>query len=199
MPNKDQNNKAKARARELIEWCKELRHYKHEVAMQKLNEEFRLKQDEKEWKFEPDPILKSYIKNLDTRPIMLDIKKLLKKGIVYELSTANQEVVDKIIDKIIESEALVKKDNKIAIEPMRYEGNYYGLAFTINELFDEESSYHDVAIELCEDCIMIFYRKKGDKYYKAIHSENGDNMIDKKCAQRLYDYLEQNKILPIQN
>ena len=46
MPNKDQNNKAKARARELIEWCKELRHYKHEVAMQKLNEEFALKQDE---------------------------------------------------------------------------------------------------------------------------------------------------------
>lgn len=46
MPNKDQNNKAKARARELIEWCKELRHYKHAVAMQKLNEEFRLKQEE---------------------------------------------------------------------------------------------------------------------------------------------------------
>lgn len=46
MPNKDQNNKAKARARELIKWCKELRHYKHEAAMQKLNEEFRLKQEE---------------------------------------------------------------------------------------------------------------------------------------------------------
>ena len=46
MPNKDQNNKAKARARKLIEWCKELRHYKHEVSMQKLNEEFALKQDE---------------------------------------------------------------------------------------------------------------------------------------------------------
>lgn len=30
----------------LIEFCKELRQYKHEVAMQKLNEEFALKQDE---------------------------------------------------------------------------------------------------------------------------------------------------------
>lgn len=130
--------------------------------------------------------------------IMLDIKELLKRDRV-ELSTANQEVVDKIIDKIIESEVLVKKDNKIVIEPMFYKGNYYGSSFTINELFDEESPYYDVAIELCEDCIMIFYRKKGEKYYNSIHIENGDNILDKKCAQRLYDYLEQNKLFPIQN
>ena len=130
--------------------------------------------------------------------IMLDIKELLKRDRV-ELSTTNQEVVDKIIDKIIESEVLVKKDNKIVIEPMSYKGNYYGSSFTINELFDEESPYHDVAIELCEDCIAIFYRKKGEKYYTSIHNENGDSMFDKKCAQRLYDYLEQNKLFPIQN
>ena len=55
---------------------------------------------------------------------MLDIKELLKRNRV-ELSTANQEVVDKIIDKIIDSEVLVKKDNKIVIEPMFYKGNYY--------------------------------------------------------------------------
>ena len=129
---------------------------------------------------------------------MLDVKEVLKRNRV-ELSSTNQEVVDEIIDKIIESEVLVKKDSKIDIEPMSYKGNYYGSSFTINELFDEESPYHDVAFELCKDCIVIFYRKKGEKYYKSIHIENGDFILDKKCAQRLYDYLEQNKLFPIQN
>ena len=46
MDNEEQNNNIKARVRELFEWCKELRQYKHEVAMQKLNEEFALKQDQ---------------------------------------------------------------------------------------------------------------------------------------------------------
>ena len=45
MNNEEQNNKVKAKVRKLNEFCKELRQYKHEVAMQKLNEEFALKQD----------------------------------------------------------------------------------------------------------------------------------------------------------
>lgn len=128
---------------------------------------------------------------------MLDVKELLKRDVVYELSTANQEVVDKIIDKIIESGVLMKKDDKIVIGPISFKGNYYGSFISIDGLFDEESPYHDVAIELCEDSLVIFYRKKWEKHYKSIHNENGDNMLDKKFAQKLYDYIERNKLAPI--
>lgn len=128
---------------------------------------------------------------------MLDIKEVLKRNVVCELSTANQEVVDMIIDKIIESKVLVEKGNKIVIEPMSFKGNYYGSSISIDGLFDEESPYHDVVIELCEDCLVIFYCEKGEKHYKSIHNENGDNMLDKKFAKKLYDYIERNELSPI--
>ena len=129
----------------------------------------------------------------------MNLEEVLQRDIIHELSTTNQEVVDKIIDRIIESGVLVKKGGNVVIEPMNYKGEEYGTCFTITCLFDEESPYYDVSIELCNDCIVIFYRKKGEKYYNSIHNENGDTMFDKKCAQRLYDYIEQNKIFPIQN
>ena len=49
MNNEEQNNEAKVL--KLYEFCKELRHYKHEVAMQKLNEEFALKRDRRMMEF----------------------------------------------------------------------------------------------------------------------------------------------------
>ena len=51
MDNEEQNNNVKARVRELFKWCEELRHYKHEVAMQKLNEEFELKREKRMMEF----------------------------------------------------------------------------------------------------------------------------------------------------
>ena len=89
------------------------------------------------------------------------------------------------------------KDNKIVIGPISFKGNYYGSFISIDGLFDEESLYHDVAIELCEDCLVIFYRGKGENHYKSIHNENEDNMLDKKFAKKLYDYFEQNELVPI--
>lgn len=51
MNNEEQNNKVKVKVRKLFEFLKEIRQYKHEVAMQKLNEEFALKQHENEMEF----------------------------------------------------------------------------------------------------------------------------------------------------
>ena len=125
--------------------------------------------------------------------IMLDIKELLKRDIVYGLSTTNQKEVDKIIDKIIESEVLVKKGSNVIIEPMMYNDEEYGTCFTITCLFDEESPYYDVSIELCNDCLIIHYRKKDEKYYKNIHNEDGDFLLHKDFAKKLYDYIEEKK------
>ena len=124
---------------------------------------------------------------------MLDIKELLKRDIVYGLSTTNQKEVDKIIDKIIESEVLVKKGSNVIIEPMMYNDEEYGTCFTITCLFDEESPYYDVSIELCNDCLIIHYRKKDEKYYKNIHNEDGDFLLHKDFAKKLYDYIEEKK------
>ncbi|MBO5826883.1 MAG: hypothetical protein J6R59_00195 [Paludibacteraceae bacterium] len=124
---------------------------------------------------------------------MLDIEELLKRDIVYVLSSINQEVVDKIIDKIIESEVLVKKGSNVIIEPMMYNDEEYGTCFTITCLFDEESPYYDVSIELCKDCLIIHYRKKDEKYCTTIHNEKGDFLLHKDFAKKLYDYVEENK------
>ena len=123
----------------------------------------------------------------------MNLEEVLQRGILHELSIENQEVVDKIIDKIITSEVLVKKGSNVIIEQMMYNDEEYGTCFTITCLFDEESPYYDVSIELCNDCLIINYRKKGEKYYKNIHNEKGDFLLHKDFAKKLYEYVEENK------
>lgn len=123
----------------------------------------------------------------------MNLEEVLQRSILHELSIENQKEVDKIIDKIIESGVLVKKGSNVIIEPMRYNDKDYGTCFTITCLFDEESPYYDVSIELCNDCLIIHYRKKDEKYYKNIHNEEGDFLLHKDFAKKLYDYIEENK------
>lgn len=123
----------------------------------------------------------------------MNLEEVLQRGILHELSIENQEVVDKIIDKIIESEVLVKKGSNVIIEPMMYYDEEYGTCFTIMCLFDEESPYYDVIIELCKDCFIIHYRKKDEKYCTTIHNKDGDFLLHKDFAKKLYDYVEENK------
>ena len=123
----------------------------------------------------------------------MNLEEVLQRASIHELSIEKQEVVDKIIDKIIESEVLVKKGSNVIIEPMMYYDEEYGTCFTIMCLFDEESPYYDVIIELCKDCFIIHYRKKDEKYYKNIHNEEGDFLLHKDFAKKLYDYVEENK------
>lgn len=123
----------------------------------------------------------------------MNLEEVLQRGILHELSIENQKVVDKIIDKIIESEVLVKKGSNVIIEPMMYNGEEYGKCFTVTCLFDEESPYYDVSIELCKDCLIIHYRKKDEKYCTTIHNEKGDFLLHKDFAKKLYEYVEENK------
>lgn len=123
----------------------------------------------------------------------MNLEEVLQRSTLHELSIETQKEVDKIIDKIIESELLIKKSSNVIIEPMMYNYEEYGTCFTITCLFDEESPYYDVSIELCNDCLVIHYRKKDEKYYENIHNKDGDFLLHKDFAKKLYDYVEENK------
>lgn len=123
----------------------------------------------------------------------MNLEEVLQRGILHQLSTENQKEVDKIIHKIITSEVLMKKGNNVIIEPMMYNEEEFGACFTITHLFDEESPYYNVSVELCNDCFVIHYHKKDEKYYKTIHNEEGDFLLHKDFAKKLYDYVEENK------
>lgn len=123
----------------------------------------------------------------------MNLEELLQRVILHKLSIENQKKIDKIIDEIITSGVLVKKGNNVIIEPMMYNSEEFGKCFTITYLFDEKSPYYDVCIELCNDCFVIHYRKKGEKYYKTIHDGEGAFLLHKDFAKKLYDYIEENK------
>jgi hypothetical protein len=125
------------------------------------------------------------------------------------MTKKEQAVIDKIIDKIITSEALVKGTdykfssavitrNLIVVE----EGVPDRKIITeirIDNLFSEGSKIRGVMIKMDTEYFTIETCQKVDGYWRYIMpSEHGID-IPKKFAQRLYDYVEDNKYLILEH
>lgn len=125
------------------------------------------------------------------------------------MTKREKEVIDKIIDKIITSEALVKgtyykfsnsvitrkligieedEPNKEVVTEIR-----------IDNLFSEGSKIRGVMIRMQTKYFTIETCEKVDGYWRYIRSSEHGTDIPKKFAQRLYDYVEENKYLILEH
>ena len=125
------------------------------------------------------------------------------------MTKKEQAVIDKIIDKIITSEALVKGTdykfssavitrNLIVVE----EGVPDRKIITeirIDNLFSEGSKIRGVMIKMDTEYFTIETCQKVDGYWRYIMSSEHGIDIPKKFAQRLYDYVEENKYLILEH
>lgn len=125
------------------------------------------------------------------------------------MTKKEQAVIDKIIDKIITSEALVKGTdykfssavitrNLIVVE----EGVPDRKIITeirIDNLFSEGSKIRGVMIKMDTEYFTIETCQKVDGYWRYIMTSEHGIDIPKKFAQRLYDYIEENKYLILEH
>lgn len=122
-----------------------------------------------------------------------------------ELTKEEKKCIDKIIDKIIESQALLKGNYNYSFgmddELKSYE-------FEIKNLFSNEAKFQDVRIY--KSCIRIkdisprvpcdwdySIRLSGERKCEYLHLNKGGNHFDNfdfsKALKRLDDYIEENK------
>lgn len=125
------------------------------------------------------------------------------------MTKREKAVIDKIIDKIITSEALVKGTdykfhNSVRIrnlickaenEPHRKIVN----EIRIDNLFSEGSKIRGVMIKMDTEYFTIETCEKVDGYWRYIMSSEHGIDIPKHFAQRLYDYVEENKYLILEH
>lgn len=122
-----------------------------------------------------------------------------------ELTKEEKRCIDKIIDKIIESQALLKGNYKYSFG-MDDELKSYD--FEIKNLFSNEAKFQDVRIyKSCHrfkdtsprvPCDWEYaIRLSGDRRCEYFHLNEGGNHFDKfdfsKALKRLDDYIEENK------
>ena len=121
------------------------------------------------------------------------------------MTKKEKAVIDKIIDKIITSEVLVKgTDYKFssAVRTRKLIGVEENEPDTeivteirINNLFSEGSKIRGVMIRMQTNYFTVETCEKVDGYWRYIMSSEHGVDIPKKFAQRLYDYVEENKYL----
>lgn len=125
------------------------------------------------------------------------------------MTKREKAVIDKIIDKIITSEALVKgADYKfsnsvitrklIGIEEDEPNKEIV-TEIRIDNLFSEGSKIRGVMIRIQTKYFTIETCEKVDGYWRYIRSSEHGINIPKKFAQRLYDYVEENKYLILEH
>lgn len=125
------------------------------------------------------------------------------------MTKKEKAVIDKIIDKIITSEALVKGTdykfhNSVRIRNIICKAEDEPDKEIINEiridnLFGEGSKILGVKIRMNTKYFTIETCEKVDGYWRYIMSSEHGIDIPKKFAQRLYDYLEENKYLILEH
>ena len=125
------------------------------------------------------------------------------------MTKKEQAVIDKIIDKIITSEVLVKGTdykfssavrtrNIISVEeddPNKEIVN----EITIDNLFSEGSKIRGVTITMQPNNFTVETCEKVDGFWRYIRSSEHNIYFPKQFAQRLYDYVEENKYLILEH
>lgn len=125
------------------------------------------------------------------------------------MTKKEKAVIDKIIDKIITSEVLVKGTdykfsssvrtrNIISVEeddPTKEIVN----EITIANLFSEGSKIRGVTITMQPNNFTVETCEKVDGFWRYIRSSEHNIYFPKQFAQRLYDYVEENKYLILEH
>lgn len=125
------------------------------------------------------------------------------------MTKREKAVIDKIIDKIITSEVLVKgTDYKfssavrtrtiISVEeddPNKEIVN----EIRIDNLFSEGSKIRGVMITMQPNHFTVETCEKVDGFWRYIRSSEHNVFFPKQFAQRLYDYIEENKYLILEH
>ena len=125
------------------------------------------------------------------------------------MTKKEKAVIDKIIDKIITSEVLVKGTdykfssavrtrNIISVEeddPNKEIVN----EITIDNLFSEGSKIRGVTITMQPNNFTVETCEKVDGFWRYIRSSEHNIYFPKQFAQRLYDYVEENKYLILEH
>lgn len=144
------------------------------------------------------------------------------------MTKKEKAVIDKIIDKIITSEVLVKgtdykfsnavitrnligveveDPNKEIVTEIRNDDLFSedskirGVIITFENLFSEDSKIRGVRIKMLTNYFTVETCEKVECYWSwryIMSSEHGD-CFPKKFAQRLYDYVEENKYLILEH
>lgn len=125
------------------------------------------------------------------------------------MTKREKAVIDKIIDKIITGEALVKGTdykfsstvitrNLIGVE-VEDPNKEIVTEIRNDNLFSEGSKIRGVRIKLLSNYFTVETCKKVDCYWRYIMTSEHGIDIPKKFAQRLYDYIEENKYLILEH
>lgn len=125
------------------------------------------------------------------------------------MTKREKAVIDKIIDKIITSEVLVKgTDYKFAF--VTRASKLIGLKddepdkgivteIRVDNLFNEGSKIRGVLITMYTESFTVETSEKVDGYWRYIRSSEHGVGFPKQYAQRLYDYIEENKYLILEH
>ena len=125
------------------------------------------------------------------------------------MTNKEKEVIDKIIDKIITSEALVKgTDYKFVFvtrasnligckEDERDKGMVTEIR--VDNLFSEGSKIRGVLITIYPESFVVETSERVDGHWRYIRSSEHGVGFPKQFAQRLYDYIEENKYLILEH
>ena len=125
------------------------------------------------------------------------------------MTNKEKAVIDKIIDKIITSEALVKGTDYKFVFVTRA-SNIIGrkedeldkgivTEIRVDNLFSEGSKIRGVLITMKTKNFTVEVREKVDRHWKYIKSSEHGVGFPKQFAQRLYDYIEENKYLILEH
>ena len=125
------------------------------------------------------------------------------------MTKREKAVIDKIIDKIITSEVLVKgTDYKFSssvvtrniIVGEEDEPNTENVnEIRIDNLFSEGSKIRGVMITMQTNHFTVETSENVDGYWRYIKSSEHNIFFPKQFAQRLYDYVEENKYLILEH
>ena len=125
------------------------------------------------------------------------------------MTKREKAVIDKIIDKIITSEVLVK-GNDYNFSSAVVTRNLIGVKenepdteivteIRIDNLFSEGSKIQGVRIIMQTNHFTVEVCEKVDAYWRYIRSSEHNVYFPKQFAQRLYDYVEENKYLILEH
>lgn len=125
------------------------------------------------------------------------------------MTNKEKAVIDKIIDKIITSEVLVKGTDYKFVFVTRA-SNLIGrkedepdkgivTEIKVDNLFSEGSKIRGVLITMYPESFVVETSERVDGHWRTIRSSEHGVGFPKKFAQRLYDYIEENKYLILEH
>ena len=125
------------------------------------------------------------------------------------MTNKEKAVIDKIIDKIITSEVLVKgtdykfvfvtRASNIIVRKEDERDKGIVTEIKIDNLFSEGSKIRGVLITMYPESFVVETSEKVDGYWRYIRSSEHGVGFPKQFAQRLYDYIEENKYLILEH